>query len=134
MPEKLQTVYHERMFKVPLPLLISRIALAACFLGFGIWEIVSPSLWTTYLPGWSSGIADPILLIVIHGIALTVAALGVLSGYFAKFFTGLSVLLLLEICIEIWFQEGFTETLIRDIGLLLFTCALFAEACMRKRA
>ncbi len=115
------------MFRIPLPLLLARLGLAFCFLGFGIWEIVAPTLWTTYLPEFLSGF-HPVLLIELHGIALTVSALGVLSGYFPKFFTGISALILLDICIEIFLQEGFTDVFIRDIALLLFTCALFADA------
>ncbi len=121
------------MLKTPLSTILARIALAFCYLGFGIWEIISPKAWTTYLPAFLKTM-NPILLIEVHGIALTVAALGVLSGYFQKFFTAFSVLLLLDICVEIFFQEGFTDIFIRDVSLLLFACALFAGAFARKQA
>jgi hypothetical protein len=121
------------MLKIPLPLLLARLALAACFLGFGIWEIVAPNLWTIYIPSFLQGFY-PILLIELHGIALTVAALGVLSGYFPRFFTGLSALLLLEITVEILIQEGFTDVFIRDLALFLFACSLFASSYQTKKA
>lgn len=120
------------MVKIPLPLLLGRLALAFCFLSFGIWEIIAPSWWTSYIPGFLNGI-DPIMLVLAHGIALTIAGLGVLSGYFPRFFTGLSALMLLEISVEILMQEGFSDVFIRDVALLLFTCAMFAQAVQAKR-
>lgn len=110
-----------------LPLWIARIALAATFLGFGVWEIIAPTLWTTYLPAFLQGDNGPTFVLV-HGIALTAVAIGVLSGYFARFFTGIAAFMLGHIWVEIYIQEGFTETFIRDTGLFLFGCALFAQA------
>ena len=120
------------MWKIPLSLLVSRLALAFCFLGFGIWEISAPKAWTSYLPAFLQNF-HPIVLIELHGIALTVAAIGVLSGYYKKFFTALSALLLLDICLGVFLQEGFTDIFIRDIALLLFTCGLVADAFSKKR-
>lgn len=122
----------KHMRNIPLPLLLARLALAFCFLSFGIWEMIAPSWWTSYIPSFLSGI-NPIMLILTHGIALTVAGLGVLSGYFPRFFTGLSALMLLEISVEILVQEGFSDVFIRDVALFLFTCALFVQAVQAKK-
>lgn len=120
------------MQRAALPRLLSRIALAACFLGFGIWEIVAPRLWTSYLPSFLAGF-HPIFFVEVHGIVLTMVAIGVLTGYAQRFFTGLAALLLLNICIELFLQEGFTDTFIRDASLFLFALALHAEAYAHHR-
>ncbi len=112
---------------------LSRLGVAFCFLGFGIWEILSPSLWTTYLPEMLKDM-QPLLLIKMHGIVLTVVGLGVLSGYARSWFTALATLLMLDVCIEIFLQEGFTDVFIRDGALLLFTAALFIDAVQSKRS
>jgi hypothetical protein len=117
----------------PLPVLLARLGLAFCFLGFGIWELVAPRLWTAYLPSYLSTF-HPIALILIHGAVLTFAALGVLSGWRPKFFTALAALVLFDICLEVFLQDGFTDVFIRDIGLLLFTLGLTAEAWQKPRA
>lgn len=121
--------YNETMRFPPLPLFLARLALAVTFLGFGLWEIIAPNLWTMYLPEFLKEFY-PQQLVLVHGILLTVTALGVLSGYYARFFTGLAVLLLLEVTGGIWIQEGFTEIFIRDMGLLLFASSLFARAML----
>jgi hypothetical protein len=112
----------------PLSTLLTRAALAFCFLGFGLWELISPRLWIIYVPEYMSQIADPAMLVFVHGITLTVTALGVLSGWFPRFFTAVASLIMLEICIEIWVGEGFTDVFIRDVAILLFAAAMFAEA------
>ncbi len=117
----------------PLPQLLSRLALAACFLGFGVWELLAPSQWTTYLPAFLAGTA-PIALVIAHGVALSAAALGVLSGYAPRFWWTLSTLLLLNITVEILLQEGFTDVFIRDAALSLFAAAHAAAAFLPSAA
>lgn len=114
--------------RTTLPVLLSRLGIASCFLGFGLWELIAPRLWTSYVPEFAGAIIPAVTLVTVHGILLTATALGVLSGKLPRFFTGLAVLMLLEICIDIFVQEGFTDILIRDIAILLFAAALFADA------
>lgn len=112
-------------FLPSLPRLLARLGVAFCFLGFGIWEITNPNLWTVYVPEHALIFGDPVRLVFIHGIVLTVTAFGVLSGFFARFWTGLATLILIDLCITIWVQEQFTDVFIRDVSLLLFTASLF---------
>lgn len=111
-----------------LPIFLARLGIASCFLGFGIWELIAPNLWTAYVPEFAGAIVDPTLLVSMHGVVLTVTALGVLSGKLPRFFTAVATLILLEICIDIFLQEGFTDIFIRDVSILLFAAALFADA------
>lgn len=112
---------------------LQRVALAFCFLGFGIWEFIAPRIWTAYVPQEATMIASAQTLVFIHGVALTIAGLGILSGYAQRFFTTLSTLILLEICVTIGLQEGFTDIFIRDAALLLFSAAMMAQAFSRLR-
>lgn len=117
--------------KHPFSLWFYRLGIATCFLGFGLWELIAPSLWKDYLPAFTRG-AYEIPLVQFHGALLTIVALGVLSGYWRKLFTGLAMLMLLEVCVAIGFDEGFSDTLIRDVGLLLLACGLFVDAVQEK--
>ena len=112
----------------PLSVLLTRFALAFCFLGFGVWELIQPRMWITYVPTSLASVMNPSTLVLTHGIALTVTGLGILSGWMPKLFTGLATLIMLEICVEIFLQEGFTDIFIRDVSILLFTSAMFAKA------
>lgn len=106
--------------------------LAICFLGFGVWEIVKPSYWVGYAPDFASKFGNVSLLIVVHGVVLTVIALGILWGRFRVLFTGLAVLVLLDILFTVWFAAGFGETFLRDVTIFLFALALHLEAHAEK--
>ena len=115
--------------RIQSPLLFySRVAVAFAFLSFGIWEIIAPNLWILYVPAYASAILDAKLLVFLHGIALVVIALGVLSGYYSKIFTALAALMMLKIVVELILADGWTETLIRDITILLFMVGLLVDA------
>lgn len=110
----------------PLPVLLPRLAIAFCFLSFGIWELVHPTLWTVYVPPFLNAVARPTSLVFLHGVVLTVTALGVLFGYAARFWTSVAVLIMLELCIMIGWEEGFSDVFIRDVAILLFTAGLWS--------
>lgn len=112
---------------------LNSLALIFCFLGFGLWEIVKPAYWVGYAPDFASKLGDILLLIRVHGIVLTVIALGILWGRFRVLFTGLAVLILLEILVTVWFAAGFGETFIRDVTIFLFVLGLHAEAHAEKK-
>jgi hypothetical protein len=107
---------------------IANIALAGCFLGFGLWEISDPAYWVAYAPESLSTIADPKLLVLLHGIVMSIVAIGVLSGYAHRFFLILSVLILLEVLGTVWFTIGYGDIFIRDAALFLFAVAMLADA------
>ena len=111
---------------------LSRLAVAFCFLGFGIWELISPITWTSYVPAFVQNFLDPVILVLVHGIVLTVSGLAVFSGWKSRFFTGLSALIMLEICIEIFLQEGFSDIFIRDMAIFLFIAAMVAQTFERE--
>ena len=107
---------------------IGRLGMAFCFLSFGIWELVQANYWTAYVPSFISSSINPILLVHVHGIILTIVGLGVLIGLYPRLFTGLSVLIMLEIVSSVISAEGFSDILIRDIAILFFAVALFVDA------
>ncbi len=121
------------MFNLSLSDLLAKAALAFCFLGFGVWEIISPRLWTAYLPSYLQNVY-PLFLVQAHGVALTAVALGVLSGFWPKVFWGLATLMLLNITLEMFLQDGYTEVFIRDGALLLFAAALLAKTFETRKA
>ena len=116
----------------PLPLLFLRLSIASCFAAFGVWEIVGPNLWTAYVPPAVAALVDPVTLVFIHGIVLVVTAVGLLSGWRPRLWSGVAVAVLLELCITIWLDEGLSDVLIRDVALLLAAASLFAQSMERK--
>lgn len=116
----------------PLPLLLLRLAIASCFLGFGIWEIVGPNLWTAYVPAFAAAVVDAKTLVFTHGIVLVAVAAGILSGWRPRVWSALAVLVLVELCVTIAMDEGLTDVLIRDIALLLAAGSLFASELGRR--
>ena len=110
------------------PRLLGQLAIAFCFLSFGIWETIAPNIWTVYVPAFMSAMVDAKMLVFVHGIALSIIGLGVLSGFYRAFFLGLAVLVMLEITTSLIFEEGFTDTLIRDGAILLFILGMFVDS------
>ena len=121
------------MFYSRLPQYLSRAAVAFVFLCFGSWELAAPSHWIFYVPDFVARLADPTLLVRLHGAALALIGLAVLLGWWLPVTSGLAALILLEIVVGIVLVDGFSELVVRDVGLLLFTSGLWVQA-MRERA
>jgi hypothetical protein len=113
---------------------IARVSLAFCFLSFGVWELIDPSFWSGYVPSFVADLAPVNTLVLVHGASLCVVALGVLSGKWAKVWTTLAALMLLEVTLPILLDEGFSPTFIRDAALTGFAAALAAQSWLKKGA
>ena len=118
------------------PRFLARLALAFCFLSFGLWEIVDPASWESYVPFFVvQTLGNVELLVRLHGIALTIVALCVLFGVYLRVFTIIAALMIGEIVAALWLEGGgFTETFIRDVTILLFILAMVADAWRGERA
>ncbi len=104
--------------------LVSRLGVVFIFVSFGIWEIINPGYWTAFVPQIALMFGDPILLVKIHGLVLTIIGLGILSGFYLRYFAIAGALLMLEIVITLFTESGWSDILVRDIGILLFTISL----------
>ncbi len=110
-----------------LSVVLARLGIASAFLGFGIWELIVPNWWTTYVPAFASSILPATTVVLIHGVMLTVTGVAVLAGWLPRLFTTVAALIMLEICLEIYIQEGFTDIFIRDVAIFFFAAAMVAH-------
>lgn len=104
--------------------IIARFGIFFIFITFGIWEIIDPSYWLGFAPSFIAKFANALLLIKIHGIALSLVGLGILFNKRTKLFAFLSTLIMLQIVISLWLASGFTDFLARDIAILIFSVSL----------
>lgn len=105
--------------------IIARFGIFFLFLTFGIWEIVDPSYWIGFAPSFVAKSANALLLVKIHGIILSVIGAGIFfSRRYVKFFAILASLIMIQIVGSLWLASGFTDLLVRDIAILIFTVSL----------
>lgn len=113
---------------------VLRIGISLVFLTFGIWQLINPSSWIGYVPGYVYGFGISILLIVILNGALDLLiGLSLVSGVYLKFFSVIGILRMLIIA----FSIGFNDVFVRDIGLAIALVAVCIngkdEWCFRKK-
>lgn len=111
---------------------LARFGLAFCFVSFGVWEIVKPQYWVSYVPALAARLGDPLLLVRFHGGVLLIIALMVAFGLFRRFASLIAVLLMLEIVASLAISSGFTEIVVRDIAILFLALAIMADAWRRR--
>ena len=110
-----------------LHFLIVRLAAAFIFGVFGVWEIVQPAYWTGFVPHFLSNLIDPIPLVIIHGIVLTLLSIGFILNYRVKYIAFTGCLLLLQIIVFLFAAAGFNEILVRDTAIMLFMSSLIFQ-------
>ena len=104
---------------------IGRIALAFIFMTFGVWEIIQPGYWTAFVPQFALAFASPFTLIMIHGAVLVILGLGlILLPRYRRIIASISALVLLIIIVTIVTSSGFSDILVRDMTIFLFTLSL----------
>ena len=96
---------------------------------FGLQELRSPSEWAVFVPAFVSD-ASPVAvndLVVLHGFLLVLAAASVVLGLFYLPGALLGVGLVVEIVFGLWYDSGFNDLVVRDLGLLGLAAALAAD-------
>ena len=94
------------------------------FITFGIWEIIDPSYWLGFAPSFLAKLSYALILIKIHGIALSIVGLGIFFSKRVKLFALFSTMIMLQIVLSLWLSSGFTDLLVRDIAILIFSFSL----------
>ncbi|NCN51965.1 hypothetical protein GW931_03060 [archaeon] len=92
------------------------------FLVFGIWQLVNPTSWVGYVPGYVYGLGISIsLIIILNGILDLLIGVSLVSGIYLRFFSVLGVLRILVIA----FSLGWNDVFVRDIGLAIALIAIY---------
>lgn len=93
---------------------VLRIVIGLVFVYFGYTGIVTPTMWSSFVPSWTSFIGSPEQLVQLHGIAE--AALGLLL--IAKIQTRIIAALLFLNLVQIITTLSFGPTMVRDFAIL----------------
>ena len=90
---------------------LARASVALVFLAFGIWEIIDPTQWAGFVPGFMMFL-NVFLLVRIHGVVLILIGIALAFGKFMKIATALSLLMLLQIIAELRISSGFSDPIV----------------------
>jgi len=107
--------------------MILRLALAWVFISIGIWEIIQPSYWSFYIPGFLSSIASPITITMLHGAALLILGLAILAGAYLSVVSALCALMMVAIIGNLILSFGFNDIVIRDVAILLIAVSIYFD-------
>ncbi|MDA8080330.1 MAG: hypothetical protein M0Z96_01760 [Actinomycetota bacterium] len=106
---------------------IGRIILGLVLAWFGYHELVVPKLWTGYVPFVSSTSQISQVLVLIHGVILSILAVGLIVGVLPRTFAGIAALTMLEIVISLTITAGLSDLVLRDIGVLGLALSVMAS-------
>jgi len=96
----------------------ARVLLGLVLAWFGYHELVSPGLWTGYVPVLSATSHLAELLVLAHGWVLLVLAVALIAGVAPRLTATIASLLLLEIVISLSASGGLSDLVLRDVGVL----------------
>ena len=102
----------------------ARLLLGLVLLWFGYHELVSPGLWTGYVPVISATSQAAQVLVLAHGWMLLVLAVALLGGVAPRLAATVAAMLLLEIVISLSVRGGLSDLVLRDAGVLGLAIAI----------
>lgn len=95
----------------------ARVLLGLVLLWFGYHELVTPGLWTGYVPIISAGSNAAQVLVLVHGWLLLVLAVALIAGIAPRVAALIAALMLVEIVIALG-VNGLSDLVLRDVGVL----------------
>ena len=99
-----------------------RLGLAAVFLWFGFSQLLDSLSWVAIVPTWAVNLLhlSPAVLVLVNGVFEVVLGSLLATGFFVRIIALIFGLHLIPIA----FNFGFTDTAIRDFGLIVASLAL----------
>lgn len=94
-----------------------RMLLGLVLAWFGYHELVSPGMWTGYVPVVSATSHLAQVLVLAHGWLLLVLAVALLGGVAPRIAAAAAAVLLLEIVISLTVTGGLSDLVLRDVGV-----------------
>ncbi len=101
-------------------------ASAFIFLVFGIWELVNPEYWARFVPS-SLFNFNPTILIIVHGIILTLLGVWLITGKWLRVAAIAGTLVMAQIVLSLIVSSGFSDLVVRDFTIMLFVLSLAFE-------
>jgi len=97
---------------------IARVLLGLTLAWFGYHELMTPQLWTGYVPGVTTTSDVAVVLVLVHGWLLLVLAVAIIAGIALRLAAAVAALLLLQIVLTLAVTGGLTDLTLRDVGVL----------------
>jgi uncharacterized membrane protein YphA (DoxX/SURF4 family) len=101
-----------------------RVLLGLVLAWFGYHELVTPALWTGYVPVVSATSSFAVVLVLAHGWLLLVLSVAMIAGIAPRAVAAAAAILLLEIVISLTVTGGLSDLTLRDVGVLGLAVAL----------
>lgn len=109
-------------------IVVARVATGIVLACFGFWELTNPTQWTGYVPHVAAAAVSPVRLILAHGWVLFVLAAAALVDFAGGIVSWIAVAVMVEIVAGLLVTSGFSDTLVRDVGLLALALIWALEA------
>ena len=103
---------------------VARVLLGLVLAWFGCHELVSPAMWTGYVPVVSAASSIAVVLVLAHGWLLLMLAVAMIAGIAPRAVAVAAAILLLEIVISLTVTGGLSDLTLRDVGVLGLAVAL----------
>jgi len=103
---------------------LGRVLLGLVLAWFGYHELVTPALWTGYVPVVSATSSFAVVLVLVHGWLLLMLAVAMIAGIAPRAVAAAAAILLLEIVISLTVTGGLSDLTLRDVGVLGLAVAL----------
>ena len=97
---------------------LARVLLGLVLAWFGYHELMTPQLWTGYVPGVTATSQLAIALVLVHGWVLLMLAVAITAGVALRLAAAAAALFLLQIVISLTITGGLTDLTLRDVGVL----------------
>ncbi len=110
---------------------LARVLLGLVLAWFGYHELMTPQLWTGYVPGVAATSQVAIALVLVHGWVLLVLAVAIIAGVALRLAAAVAALFLLQIVISLTISGGLTDLTLRDVGVLGLAICLTAGTRQR---
>ena len=114
--------------------ILTRLAVAQVLIIFGIWEIVQPVYWNSFVPTFVSSFMNINLFVQLHGIFILILGIAILIGAYLRISTALAALTTLAVIVFLLVSSGFSDIIVRDIVIVLAAASLVFDDTKYLRA
>ena len=104
--------------------ILTRLAVAQVLIIFGIWEIVQPVYWNSFVPTFVSSFMNINLFVQLHGIFILILGVAILIGAYLRISATLAALTTLAVIVFLLISSGFSDIIVRDVVIVLAAASL----------
>ena len=104
--------------------ILTRLAVAQVLIIFGMWEIVQPVYWNSFVPTFVSSFMNINLFVQLHGIFILILGVAILIGAYLRISAALAALTTLAVIAFLLISSGFSDIIVRDVVIVLAAASL----------